>query len=187
MLSLTTISVKTILAAPVRERETMIAKLSPSQRSATIAGGDDRESAEAARLDLGILDGHLGYFVRRLQVEIFQQFIAALAPFNVRPAQFSVLVLIESNPGRPQAAISRTLDIERAALAKMLHELERRGWIQRLPAADDRRSHALFLTHAGEQALAGIKELAQAHERQLERRLGAKRYRDLATLLKDFG
>ena len=165
----------------------MAVKSGLSEHSTPVAAGENKGSAAAARLDLGILDGHLGYFVRRLQVEIFQQFISTLAPFNVRPAQFSVLVLIESNPGQPQAAISRALDIERAALAKMLHELERRDWIQRLPAVDDGRSHALFLTPNGEQALRRIKELAQIHERQLERRLGTKRYRELAALLKDFG
>jgi DNA-binding MarR family transcriptional regulator len=163
----------------------MIAR--PRLSAATAAGGESRESAEATNLDLGVLDTHLGYHVRRLQVEIFQQFIATLAPLNVRPAQFSVLVLIESNPGQPQAAISRALNIERAALAKMLHEFERRGWIERLPAVDDGRSHALFLTREGEKALSRIKELAEAHERQLQRRLGTNRYRELAALLKDFG
>jgi DNA-binding MarR family transcriptional regulator len=165
----------------------MAAKPRPSQRAVPVIGEDSRAGAEATCLDLGILEGHLGYFVRRLQVEIFQQLITALAPFNVRPAQFSVLVLIERNPGQPQAAIARSLNIERAALAKMLHELERRGWIQRLPSVEDGRSHALFMTGAGEDALARIKALAQDHERRLERRLGARRYRELAALLKDFG
>ena len=44
---------------------------------------------------LGVLDGHLGYFVRRLQMWIFQDFVRALASFDIRPAQFSVLVVIE--------------------------------------------------------------------------------------------
>lgn len=164
----------------------MAAKPSPSVCSMPVAEGENREN-EATRLDLGILGGHLGYFVRRLQLDIFQEFIGRLAPFNVRPAQFSVLVLIESNPGRPQAAIARTLNIERAALAKMLHELERRGWIERLPSVADGRSHALYLTAEGAKTLARIKVLAQEHERRLERRLGAERYRELMALLKDFG
>lgn len=165
----------------------MTAKPRLLDRAASIAADDEQEAAAPARLRLGVLDHHLGYFVRRLQVEIFQQFIATLAPLNVRPAQFSVMVLIECNPGQPQAAISRTLNIERAALAKMLHELERRGWIDRLPSQDDGRSHALFLTPSGGKALARMKELAEAHERKLECRLGVSTYRELAVLLKDFG
>ena len=151
------------------------------------ASAETPEAAAMARLDLGILEHHLGYFVRRLQVDIFQQFIAALAPLDVRPAQFSVMVLIGCNPGRPQAAVARALNIERAALAKMLHDLEDRGWVERRPSAEDGRSHAVFLTGTGEKALARMTALAEANERRLERRLGAGRSRDLAARLKDFG
>ena len=146
-----------------------------------------RDSPPPARLDLGTLDGHLGYFVRRLQIHIFQDFIRSLATFDVRPAQYSVLVLIAANPGQPQAAIARALNIERAALAKMLHEFEDRGWVRRLPSINDGRSHALILTREGEKALTRIKALAREHERRLERHVGAQRHRALLTLLKDFG
>jgi hypothetical protein len=81
-----------------------------------------------APIDHGVLRTHLGYFLRRLQVEIFRDFIKTLAAFDVRPAQFSVLVLIGTNPGRSQAEIGKALNIERARLAKMLNELERRRW-----------------------------------------------------------
>ena len=56
---------------------------------------------------------------------------ARSAPVDVRPAQYSVLVLIAANPGRSQAVIGKALNIERARLARMLHELERRQWIER--------------------------------------------------------
>ena len=169
----------------------MAAKPRLSERPAPVPDGEARapreDAADHGRLDLGTLDRRLGYFVRRLQLDIFQHFIATLASLNVRPAQYSVMVLIAHNPGRPQAAIARTLGIERAALAKMLHELERRGFTQRLPSVNDGRSHALFLTRAGEKALARMEALTEEHERHLERRLGGKRYRDLLALLKDFG
>src|SRR5262245_21742133 len=77
------------------------------------------------RLALGELRDHLGYLVRRLQVGIFQDFIRTLAPMDVRPAQYSVLLVIAANRGRSQAAIGRALGIERARLARLLHELER--------------------------------------------------------------
>jgi len=91
------------------------------------------------RLKLGTLDGHLGYFLRRLQVSVFKDFIRTLAPMDVRPAQYSVLLLVEANPGRSQAAIGQALDIERARLARLLHGLEGRGWIERRAADGDGR------------------------------------------------
>ena len=77
-------------------------------------------------LKLAELNDHVGYFLRRLQVALFKDFIRTLAPVDVRPAQYSILILIAANPGRSQAAIGRALGIERARLARMLHELERR-------------------------------------------------------------
>ena len=54
---------------------------------------------EAQSADLGRLVGHLGYFVRRAQLWIFQDFIRTLAEVDIRPAQYSVLLVIKANPG----------------------------------------------------------------------------------------
>jgi DNA-binding MarR family transcriptional regulator len=138
-------------------------------------------------LKLAELNDRVGYFLRRLQVALFKDFIRTLAPMDVRPAQYSVLILIAANPGRSQAAIGHALGIERARLARMLHELERRQWIKRRPAAGDGRSHSLFLTGAGEKALARIKNLAARHETQMVELIGPERRMLLLDLLREFG
>ena len=82
--------------------------------------GRERVRRKRQTLELGVLDGHLGYFVRRLQVWIFQDFGRALACFDIRPAQFSVLVVIEANSGLSQADLAERLGIERARLVRLL-------------------------------------------------------------------
>jgi DNA-binding MarR family transcriptional regulator len=134
-------------------------------------------------LDLAELKGHLGYFLRRLQVWVFRDFINTLSSINLRPAQYSVLILIAANPGQSQAAIGKTLNIERAGLARLLHELERRKWIQRLRGPKDGRSHALFLTSEGEKTLERIKKLALRHEAQLAQFVGPERRKLLLEVL----
>src|ERR1700750_2250565 len=83
---------------------------------------DDRKS-----LDIGVLNDHLGYFIRRLQVWVFQDFIRTLTPVDIRPAQYSVLVVIAGNPGLSQSDLADLLDIERARLVRLLDKLEKRG------------------------------------------------------------
>ena len=114
----------------------------------------DRERVRRKRqaLELGVLDGHLGYFVRRLQVWIFQDFVRTLASFDIRPAQYSVLVVIEANSGLSQADLAERLGIERARLVRLLDGLEKRGLTRRQPSPLDRRSHALVLTREGRRA-----------------------------------
>ena len=122
---------------------------SASDIGAPQGAGRARARKQRPVLDLGVLDGHLGYFVRRLQVWIFQDFVRTLAAFDIRPAQFSVLVVIEANPGLSQADLGETLGIERARLVRLLDGLEKRGLTRRQPSPTDRRSHALSLTEAG--------------------------------------
>jgi DNA-binding MarR family transcriptional regulator len=119
-------------------------------------------------------------------VWIFQDFVRTLAAFDIRPAQFSVLVVIEANPGLSQADLGETLGIERARLVRLLDGLERRGLTRRQPSPTDRRSHALFLTDAGQAALKRIKSLAAEHEAHLANHLGADKRDALLTALRDF-
>lgn len=137
-------------------------------------------------IELGVLNERLGYFIRRLQVWVFQDFIRRLASLDISPAQFSVLVVISANRGLSQSELAATLNIERARLVRLLHLLERRGFTQRLPSAADRRRHALQLTRAGQKVLARAKALAAQHENALKQKLGAARYELLLATLREF-
>src|SRR5215510_11490483 len=196
MLSLTTISVKPTLRSScyrpgMGRNRTMSEHAMDSRlkRRRDLRAAERDQSAGAAdqteEVKLGALDGHLGYFLRRLQVSVFKDFIRTLEPLDVRPAQYSVLLLVEANPGRSQAAIGQALNIERARLARMLHELERRNWVERRDG--DGRTHSLFLTGEGVQALARIKKLAMRHEQQIADLIGVKRRKQLMDLLREFG
>jgi DNA-binding MarR family transcriptional regulator len=137
-------------------------------------------------LDIDVLNGHLGYLIRRLQVWVFQDFIRTLAPIDIRPAQYSVLVVIAANPGLSQSDLADRLGIERARLVRVLDKLERRGLTRRLPSRSDRRSHALRLTRAGQKTLKHATMLAARHEMQLAERLGSERRKLLMSALQHF-
>jgi DNA-binding MarR family transcriptional regulator len=143
------------------------------------------KAATRRALALGVIEQHLGYFVRRLQVWIFQDFMRGLSSLEIRPAQFSVLAVIEANPGLSQSDIAELLGIERARLVRMLDRLERRGLTERRAVPTDRRSHALYLTREGHRVLKQIKELAAAHEVRLIQKLGPEKHRLLLGMLRE--
>lgn len=144
-----------------------------------------RRSARPA-LALDALNGHLGYFIRRAQIWVFQDFIRTLKRVDLSPAQYSVLVVTGANRGLSQAELAATLTIERARLVRLLHRLEERGLIQRLPSSADGRRHALQLTPEGRSTLARAKTLAARHEQRLRARLGAGRRKLLLDALREF-
>ena len=50
-------------------------------------------------IQLGELAGLLGYSLKRAQLKIFEDFLRCVAPLQLTPAQFSVLLLLDRNPG----------------------------------------------------------------------------------------
>jgi DNA-binding MarR family transcriptional regulator len=162
----------------------------PERKPAKPAGRGQQAAQQHPRrepLDLGVLNGHLGYFLRRIQVWVFQDFLQTLAPLKIRPAQYSVLSVIEANPGSSQSDVADFLGIERARLARMLDRLEKRGYAERRASPRDRRSHALYLTRDGQKALKRIKALAAQHEAHLAAKLGPEKRQIMIDLLRDFG
>lgn len=137
-------------------------------------------------IELGDLNERLGYFIRRVQMWIFQDFIRRLASIDLSPAQFSVLVVIGANTGLSQSELAATLGIERARLVRLLHRLEQRGLTQRLPSDRDGRRHALQLTREGQKQLTRAKALAAQHETGLKERLGGERHKALLDALREF-
>ncbi len=154
---------------------------------AAVSGSSDAASQSGRRvrreIDLDVLTQHLGYFLRRAQVWVFQDFIKSLSAVDLRPAQYSVLVVIGANPGLSQAELADRLAIERARLVHMLDHLQKRGLTERLPSPTDRRTHALQLTREGQKVLKRAKALAAKHEERLSQKLGPGAREEMLRLL----
>ncbi|MBS4046592.1 MAG: MarR family transcriptional regulator [Alphaproteobacteria bacterium] len=139
---------------------------------------------ERQPVSLGLLDNLLGYRLRRAQLSVFQDFLVTMKEFDLRPAQFSVLAIIDANPGLKQSRVSEALGINRANFVALLDELEQRKLARRAPAPGDRRSNALFLTAKGEAFLKdAYRHLVAQHEKRVETVLGSADKQQLLSLL----
>src|SRR3954466_15199380 len=130
-------------------------------------------SGEETALQLGELSELLGYSLKRAQLKVFEDFLRCMAPLQLTPAQFSVLLLLDRNPGRNQTEIANTLGILRPNFVAMLDGLESRDLCTRVRSTNDRRSHILMLTDKGRAVLTRAKKLvASKHEARLNELLG---------------
>ncbi len=127
----------------------------------------------------------IGYRLRRAQLMVFQDFIESFAAVPLRPAEFSVLVLIARVPGLKQSEIAAQLGIKRANFVTLMDGLERRGFAERRKSPDDKRSHSLHLTEEGASFVKRMLPLWEGHERRLIERLGGEAERDLLIALLD--
>jgi DNA-binding MarR family transcriptional regulator len=150
-----------------------------------VAGKEPNESgAELAALQMGELSELLGYSLKRAQLKVFEDFLRCVAPLQLTPAQFSVLLLLDRNPGRNQTEIANTLGILRPNFVAMLDGLESRDLCARMRSTNDRRSHILMLTDKGRAVLARAKKLvATKHEARLNELLGSANREALLEML----
>lgn len=133
--------------------------------------------------DLPLLTGAttdlVGYRLRRAQLAVFQRFIATFDALNLRPAEYSVLVLIDDNPGRKQTEIAEVLGIKRANFVALINGLDARGLTERRAAPGDRRANALYLTATGQTFLAQARATQTAFEEDCIARLGGMAEREM--------
>jgi DNA-binding MarR family transcriptional regulator len=144
-------------SATDKKRIAAPARAASEQGAAPIAG-------YGGKLDLGPLPNLLGYALRRAQLAVFADFHASFAELNLKPAQFSVLVLLDANPGCKQSEAAVALGIMQPNFVALMDELESRDLARRAPAKTDRRSHALELTAKGRTLLQRAQRVAAEHE-----------------------
>ena len=100
----------------------------------------------------------------------------------------SAYLTVFQYPG-PQGArpseLAARLRISKQALNYLLGELERLGYIERLPDPDDLRSKRVALTPRGTSAISVIREAVGEMETTWAKQLGPKRFAQLRNLLLD--
>jgi DNA-binding MarR family transcriptional regulator len=138
-----------------------------------------------ADIDLGPLPELIGYVLRRAQLVVFQDFFAAFAPFDISPAQFSVLTVIERNPGLTQTQVAAALGIKRTNFVGLLNELEKRALAERRQVSGDKRSYALYLTPEGATLMRKLRPVLKAHETRMVAKVGEDGRDQLLALLHD--
>jgi DNA-binding MarR family transcriptional regulator len=134
-------------------------------------------------VDLGMLPDLIGFMLRRAQIAVFQEVFRLFSEVDIRPAQFSVLTVIERNPGLTQSQVSAALGIKRTNFVALLDTLEQRGLAERQPAHGDRRSYALHLTDHGKTVMRRLRQLVDIQERRLIDRIGESGRSQLIGLL----
>ena len=138
----------------------------------------DRTAEATGAIDYALLATAIGYQLRRAQLSVFQDFSQTFAKDGLRPADFSVLMVIRANPGLKQSEVAEALGIQRANFVAIADSLEKRGLAERRKSETDRRVQALYLTERGARFAADMVSTWSDHEERLIERLGGEEERD---------
>ena len=101
------------------------------------------------QLKFGALNNLFGFHLRQAYTPFGQAYREAAANFELKPSQFTVLALINHNPGRRQSELAEALNIERSNFVPIIEALESRGLLIREKSREDRRSYSIEVTPKG--------------------------------------
>ena len=136
------------------------------------------------QVDTSYLESLLGYNARRAALAVIEVFMERMAPYDLRPVDFSVLSLITHNPGITSRQLCTALGILPPNLVGMINSLEKRELITRQPHPRDGRAMGLHLTPSGQKLMRDAERTAAELESDVASRLSASEGKTLLRLLK---
>ena len=129
------------------------------------------------------LQGLLGYNARRAALAIIDVFLQRMAPYGLRPVDFSVLSVIHHNPGVTSRQLCTALNLLPPNLVGLVQSLQARGLIEKKPHPRDGRAFGLHPTAAALELMAQAEATAQALEADCARKLQPDERETLLQLL----
>ncbi len=135
------------------------------------------------RVDSRYLESLIGYNARRTALTVIGVFLERMAPYGLRPVDFSTLSLIKHNPGITARQLCHSLGIQPPNMVGMVNGFEQRGLIERRPHPSDRRAQGLHLTVEGRKLMQAAEQTATALEDEVAHRLSGEEKQTLLALL----
>jgi MarR family transcriptional regulator for hemolysin len=139
--------------------------------------GDPIDVAEApprtdGALEFGVLRDVLGFHITLANiatVALFERHVGG--PFNLRKAEFSLLMLLLANGATPAKHLARTLRLSSPNLTMLIDRMQAKHWLRRERNPADRRSQMIVLSAEGLALARRAQAAAKTMENGLLRRL----------------
>ena len=125
----------------------------------------------------------IGFLLAQAGAHASARFSKRVAELGLTPSEAGVIRLIGATPGLSQRLIADRTHTVPSRIVQLIDGLESRGLVDRTRSAADRRNYELRLTEGGRHALRGLREVAEAHEAEIQDGLTAEQAEQLATLL----
>lgn len=142
------------------------------------------KSVEEVRLDQ--LQESLGFLLRVSQLKVYGHFFKQIGHLGLKPGEFSVLWVIDRNPGIRQGILAQRLDIKNAHMTKLIRSFETRRLVSRNIPDYDRRAVELRLTDEGRDFVGGLSDEFFGYTATLDNPLTPDEQEQLIVLLQKF-
>ncbi len=145
---------------------------------------DSSDKPAAREVRFGALPDMLGYQIRQAQTAVFRDFAVTMADLDVSPGEFSLLTLIDANPGASQTRLASVYRVDKSTLSLRIAGLVKRGLVRRSRSRIDQRYYALWLAEPGRRLLAKVRKHVDRQEQTMAGTLGPGERELLLDMLK---
>ncbi len=115
-----------------------------------VASSSGKSSLTAPAVDQSSLQHLLGYHMAQADIPAKAAFYKYIGePLKLRHVEFTILMLVMSNPDVTQKQLAQTLAVSAPNITILLDRLVDKGWIERVRSETDRRVQHIRLTPAG--------------------------------------
>jgi DNA-binding MarR family transcriptional regulator len=88
-----------------------------------------------------------GYLLARARYQAFRNYERHVGrPYDLKPVEFSILVLLQSNDDVSQVELAQAMGVAAPNMTGILHRLEARGLVERQRSESDKRKQFIVLT-----------------------------------------
>ena len=122
------------------------------------------DNTGAEGLDQSRLTHLVGYASTRASITMRRVFVRHLGPLDLKIVEFSILMLVASNPQINQKRLGAALDISPPNMAVTLDRMVERGWVERVRSTQDRRAQQIHLTAKGTELVQRAEKIASTME-----------------------
>ena len=143
----------------------------------------DSSVAAIDKVDTAYLQTLMGYNARRAALSIIELFLERLAPYGLKPVDFSVMSTIQHNPGVTSRQLCAALNLLPPNLVGLIQSLESRGLIDRKPHPHDGRAVGLHATPKGHALMLQAEQTASDLEIEKTAKLTPAQRKTLLALL----
>jgi len=133
------------------------------------------------------LDEHICFNVGRVMRRVYEHYDSRLSPFNLTTPQYMVFNALWMGDGITIGELGQRVALDGSTITGILDRMEKNGYVERRPNAEDRRSALVYLTDKARKVGPSIIKFADELDSAIRKNFSARDMAVFERVLRELG
>jgi DNA-binding MarR family transcriptional regulator len=133
------------------------------------------------------LDEYICFNVGRVMRRVYEHYDSRLSPFNLTTPQYMVFNALWMGDGITIGELGQRVALDGSTITGILDRMEKNGYVERRPNAEDRRSALVYLTEKAREVGPRIISFADELDAAIRKNFSAKDMAIFERVLRELG